>query len=77
MGLGICYDSGFPGHARAAATDGADGRLLTQAGSDDTTLVIADLDPDRLSAVRSAEPLLADLTAPAPDALRRRGTVRA
>lgn len=133
LGLGICYDSGFPEHARAAATDGAhaylvsalfsvgngfhesrtwlparaldntvyvllanhtgttggwaacggsavwgpDGRLLAQAGPGDTTVVTADLDPDRLAAARSAEPLLADLTAPAPDALRRRGTVRA
>jgi predicted amidohydrolase len=56
---------------------GPDGRLLVQAGPGDTTVVTADLDPDRLSAARSAEPLLADLTAPAPEALRRRGTVQA
>ncbi|MFC9324733.1 carbon-nitrogen hydrolase family protein [Kitasatospora sp. NPDC057015] len=117
LGLGICYDSGFPEHARAAALDdchaylvgalfsvghghhesrtwfparaldntvytvlanhigetggwhtcgasavwGPDGRLLAEAGPDRTDLVLADLDPDVLSATRTSEPLLHDL----------------
>jgi predicted amidohydrolase len=128
LGLGICYDCGFPEHARAAARAGAhaylvsalfsvgngfhesrtwlparaldntayvllanhvgttggwnacggsaiwgpDGRLVAQAGPDETTLVVADFDSARLDAVRAAEPLLDDLSAPERDAAESR-----
>ncbi|WP_199191535.1 nitrilase-related carbon-nitrogen hydrolase [Amycolatopsis sp. CA-126428] len=58
-----------------SAVWGPDGRV--QACPGDTTVVTAYLDPDRLSAARSVEPLFADLAAPAPEALRRRDSVRA
>ncbi|WP_086667408.1 carbon-nitrogen hydrolase family protein [Lentzea kentuckyensis] len=133
LGLGICYDCGFPEHARAAANDGAhaylvsalfsvgngfhesrtwlparaldntayvllanhvgstggwnacggsaiwgpDGRIVAQAGPDETTVVTADLDPARLQRVRAAEPLLDDLRTPDPQALATRSRVSA
>ncbi|MER6674820.1 carbon-nitrogen hydrolase family protein [Streptomyces sp. NPDC000983] len=117
LGLGICYDSGFPEHARAAALDGChayvvgalfsvgngyhesrtwfparaldntcyavlanhigttggwdacgssavwgpDGRPLAEAGADRPELIVADLDPRALLAVRESEPMLRDL----------------
>lgn len=133
LGLGICYDCGFPEHARAAANDGAhaylvsalfsvgngfhesrtwlparaldntayvllsnhvgctggwnacgssaiwgpDGRIVAQAGPDETTVVTAELEPDRLARVRAAEPLLADVHTPDPQALAARSRVSA
>ncbi|GAB1646562.1 carbon-nitrogen hydrolase family protein [Krasilnikovia sp. MM14-A1259] len=116
LGLGICYDSGFPEHARAAAQHdcdaylvgalfsvgnghhesrtwfparaldntmytlmsnhvgaiggwnacgssavwGPDGRLVAEADTTSTTMVVADLDPGVLRDVRAAHPQLAD-----------------
>ncbi|MCP2257140.1 putative amidohydrolase [Streptoalloteichus tenebrarius] len=133
LGLGICYDCGFPEHARAAARAGADaylvsalfsvgngfhesrtwlparaldntvyvvlsnhvgttggwnacggsaiwgpdGRVVAQAGPDETTIVGAVLDPARLARVRAAEPLLEDFSRPEPSALRDRVIVKA
>ncbi|MFC8450929.1 carbon-nitrogen hydrolase family protein [Kitasatospora sp. NPDC057223] len=132
LGLGVCYDSGFPEHARAAALDGChaylvgalfsvghghhesrtwfparaldntvytllanhigrtggwhtcgasavwapDGRLLAEAGEDGRELVVVDLDPAVLGAVRQSETLLHDLRtgpAAAPRRLHRLG----
>lgn len=131
LGLGICYDCGFPEHARAAANDGADaylvsalfsvgngfhesrtwlparaldntcyvvlanhvgttggwnacggsaawgpdGRIVAQAGPDETTVVTAEFEPARLARVRAAEPLLADVGAIDPQALGARSRV--
>ena len=117
LGLGVCYDSGFPEHARAAALDGChaylvgalfftgggyeqsrvwfparaldntcfallanhtgpsgrwqatggsaiwrpDGQLLAEAGPDETTLVIGDLDPRLLHEARQRNAMLADI----------------
>jgi predicted amidohydrolase len=133
LGLGICYDCGFPEHARAAATAGAhaylvsalfsvgngfhesrtwrparaldntayvllsnhvgttggwnacgssaiwgpDGRIIAQAGPDETTVITAELDPAHLVAVRRAEPLLEDVAVPDPQAISSRTTVSA
>lgn len=117
LGLGVCYDSGFPEHARAAALDGChaylvgalfgvgggrqqaqvwfparaldntcytllanhigatggwntcggsgiwrpDGRLLAEAGPDETGLVIGELDPELLREVRADLLMLTDI----------------
>ncbi len=117
LALGICYDSGFPEHARAAALSGAhaylvgalfsvgqghhesrvwfparaydntlyallanhvgrtggwhtcgasaiwgpDGRLVAEGSPDRPEVVVADLDPEHLRAVRASKTMLEDL----------------
>jgi predicted amidohydrolase len=132
LALGICYDAGFPEHARAAALDGCDayfvgglfstgngyhesrtwfparaldntcytllsnhvgrtggwnacggsgiwapdGRLLAEAGPDETGFAVADLDAGRLATVRAAETMLRDLAESAGSPLTRRACHR-
>ncbi|GAA3375080.1 hypothetical protein GCM10020367_41480 [Streptomyces sannanensis] len=59
--------------AGSSAIWGPDGRIVVEAGPDKAQLVAADLDPERLRAVRVQEPMLRDLrdTGSAPRAVHR------
>ncbi|MFG6192273.1 nitrilase-related carbon-nitrogen hydrolase [Nonomuraea sp. JJY05] len=63
LGLGICYDSGFPStHARRRWTAARGGRHRSP------ELITADLDPQVLLATRDSEPMLRDLHGTTTDA---------